>query len=81
MLGSELAGMANVIVKFASDAARQRFVEQAKGTWPELLSRTYLAKRRPDAIIDRVSNREMPRLNNLVQGLGTLYEDVKFEPM
>ena len=73
--------MSNVIVKFASDEARQRFIEQAEGTWPELLSRTYLAKRRPEAIIDHVSHAEMPRLDDLVQGLGTLYEDIKFETM
>jgi hypothetical protein len=73
--------MASVIVKFASDEARQRFMTQAESSWPELVSRTHLARRRPDAIIDRVSEGEMPRLNNLVRSLGTVYEDVKFEPM
>lgn len=72
----------NAIVKFTSGTARQRFLERARTRWPDLADRTYEAKRRPDAVIEQLSETDMSRLKELVTDLGgEVFEDVQFEPM
>ena len=73
--------MTSVIVRFRSQDARESFVRRAKQEWPELIGKTYQAKRRPDTVIEELSDEEVARLKELLQDLGTIYDDVKFEAM
>lgn len=71
----------NVIVKFDSESARQSFVQRARQVWPELSAKSYMARRRPETVIEELSDEELQRLKELVNGLGKLFGDVKFEEM
>lgn len=72
-----------VIVKFPDESARQAFIEQAHRDWPELIEKTHQARRRPDAVIDDLTDDDLPRLERLVQdhGPGRIYADVQFQPL
>lgn len=71
----------NVIVKFNREDARQEFVLRAEKACPQLLEKIYMAKRRPHAVFESLAEEEHTRLMKLVEGLGQVFEDVKFELM
>jgi len=73
--------MINLIVKFNSETDRQEFISRTKEFYPQLLEKGYMAKRRPDMVLEDLPDEDKSLVDELVGELGKVFEDVKFETM
>lgn len=71
----------NLIVKFNNEEARQEFVVRTREAYPRVLEKGYMAKRRPDLIIQDLPEEDRSLIDELAKGLGRVFEDVKFKTM
>ena len=70
----------NVFVTFRSNEARDTFLAELRSVWPEMAGRSFVPKRRPDAIFEHLDDADRQRLVELIGDKGDVHDDVKFEP-
>lgn len=73
--------MTSFIVKFDSHQTRDAFVQRVAERQPRLKAHLYLPKRRPDAVVEDVSDDDEEIVSQLVGPDGKVFNDVEFKTM
>jgi hypothetical protein len=70
----------NLIVKFAGEDLRERFVERLRAGQPDILDLYIPAKTMPHAVLENLDDEQVRIVRESAKDLGKVFTDVQFDP-